>query len=285
MILSVADIGAYLKRICYDGPLEPSLEMLRGLHRAHVFSVPFENLDMHLGLTMPMDVGHAYRKIVERRRGGYCYELGPLFHALLIGLGFDAALLSARVYARGPGGDFDHVTSSVNIGGDGNWLVDVAFGRQPPLMPVGFESGREFTAEDGLYRIRRRDEPTPGEYIVMGSKDDGSKDGGGYDDMFGFQLIGRELGDFEDRAVWTQTSPDSVFTKAPLCTLPLGAGRITISGLNCIRSTGGQAEVQKLTPRERDDMLKDVFGIDLGGAKLPDGADVAVIPGRGSFRT
>ncbi len=43
------DVTAYLERIDYHGPLKPTLETLRGLHRAHVLRAPFENLDIHLG--------------------------------------------------------------------------------------------------------------------------------------------------------------------------------------------------------------------------------------------
>ncbi len=43
------DIEAYLRRIQYDGPRDPSPTTLRGLHRQHLFTVPFENLDIPLG--------------------------------------------------------------------------------------------------------------------------------------------------------------------------------------------------------------------------------------------
>ena len=43
---------AYLDRIAYTGPIEPNAEVLRNLHRAHMLSVPFENLDIGLGRTI-----------------------------------------------------------------------------------------------------------------------------------------------------------------------------------------------------------------------------------------
>ena len=43
------DQQAYLTRIGYEGSAVPSAETLRLLHRAHVLTVSFENLDIHLG--------------------------------------------------------------------------------------------------------------------------------------------------------------------------------------------------------------------------------------------
>src|SRR5438094_10117577 len=43
------DAASYLKRIGYRGPLTPHIDLLRRLHHRHLLSVPFENLDIHLG--------------------------------------------------------------------------------------------------------------------------------------------------------------------------------------------------------------------------------------------
>jgi len=77
------DRDAYLARIKYEGPLIPSLETLQGLHRAHVMTVPFENLDIHLGRSITLAPADLFRKIVVERRGGYCFELNGLFALLL----------------------------------------------------------------------------------------------------------------------------------------------------------------------------------------------------------
>src|SRR6185295_18386444 len=88
---------AYLKRINYTGPLNPSAETLRNLHLAHLLAVPFENLDIHLGRPIVLEDAALFDKIVERRRGGFCYELNGLFCWLLRELGFEASKLSAGV--------------------------------------------------------------------------------------------------------------------------------------------------------------------------------------------
>ena len=48
-MISPTVFSEYLQRIGYTGGCEPTAETLRNLHRAHIFSVPFENLDISLG--------------------------------------------------------------------------------------------------------------------------------------------------------------------------------------------------------------------------------------------
>ena len=49
------DVAAYLERIGYTGPAEPTLENLRAMHRAHFLNVPFENLDIARGVRISVD--------------------------------------------------------------------------------------------------------------------------------------------------------------------------------------------------------------------------------------
>ena len=67
------------------------------LHEAHLLAVPFENLDIHLGREIVLDVASLWTKIIEQNRGGFCYELNGLFALLLRALGFQVDMLSAAV--------------------------------------------------------------------------------------------------------------------------------------------------------------------------------------------
>src|SRR5258708_22032942 len=118
------NLAAYLTRIGYKGSLQVSAEALRQLHLAHVLAVPFENLDIHLGRLSVLQEEAFCRKIVEERRGGFCYEQNGLFAAVLRDLGFPVTLLSARVGEGSP--EFDHLTLLVPL--EERWLADVGFG-------------------------------------------------------------------------------------------------------------------------------------------------------------
>ncbi|PYS68431.1 MAG: hypothetical protein DMF69_20260, partial [Acidobacteria bacterium] len=91
------NMDAYLRRINYSGSREPTAETLRALQVAHLRSVPFENLSIHAGEPIVLTDKALFRKIVEKRRGGFCYEVNGLFAALLRALGFEVTMLAAGV--------------------------------------------------------------------------------------------------------------------------------------------------------------------------------------------
>lgn len=171
---------AYLERINYDGSLAPTAETLRALQIAHLLSVPFENLSIHAGQPIVLEDEALFTKIVENRRGGFCYEANGLFAALLRALGFDVAMLSAQVANAenefGP--DFDHMTLMVTptVSGFGTplatsaprWLVDVGFGDsflEPLLLDErdeqvqGNRAYRILSGNDYLTLVRRDEKP------------------------------------------------------------------------------------------------------------------------------
>jgi N-hydroxyarylamine O-acetyltransferase len=122
------DLDAYLERIGHAGDLTPSAATLTALHREHLAAVPFENLDIVLGRGISVDVVSVQDKLVSRRRGGYCYEHGVLFGAVLERLGYSVDRLLARV------GDGEqrprprtHMTLRVRAESE-QWLADVGFG-------------------------------------------------------------------------------------------------------------------------------------------------------------
>jgi N-hydroxyarylamine O-acetyltransferase len=111
------DTKAYLERIGYRGPTRPSLDVLRRVHRKHLLSIPFENLDIHLHRPIILSQAAFYNKIITHRRGGFCYELNGSLAILLKRLGFKVSMLSARVARRGGGfsPDYDHMTLLVQL--------------------------------------------------------------------------------------------------------------------------------------------------------------------------
>jgi N-hydroxyarylamine O-acetyltransferase len=134
------DTAAYLRRIGYDGDTAATAATLAALHRAHLAAIPFENLDIVLGRGISVELEDVQRKLVDARRGGYCYEHGLLFAAVLERLGFAVDRLLARV-----GGDGDrprartHMALRVHADGE-TWLADVGFG-SGLLAPLPFGDG------------------------------------------------------------------------------------------------------------------------------------------------
>ncbi|HZC40952.1 MAG TPA: arylamine N-acetyltransferase, partial [Streptosporangiaceae bacterium] len=124
-------LAAYLARIGVPGRVALDAGTLRDLHRAHLETVPFENLSIHLGEPISLAEADLCDKIVARRRGGFCYELNGAFACLLERLGARVRRVSARVYGDDGqlGPPFDHLALVVRLpDGTGPWLADVGFG-------------------------------------------------------------------------------------------------------------------------------------------------------------
>ena len=133
------NVDRYLARIGYAGSREPSLATLTGLQAAHLFAVPFENLHVFHRVGVRVDIDWSYDKIVEQRRGGWCYELNGCFAELLARLGFDVDRLSCRTFDAATGGlsaDFDHLALLVRVdGAPTSWTSAGATTRSPRFRP------------------------------------------------------------------------------------------------------------------------------------------------------
>jgi len=246
------DVAAYLARIGYTGVTSPTAETLRGLHRAHMLSVPFENLDIGLGRKIVCEEDCFIRKIVERNRGGFCYEMNGAFAALLRALGFKVTLLSARVPKEDgtDGPEFDHLTLRVDL--EEPWLADVGFGDcfiEPLRLRVGEEqqdSSRKFliTREGHDYHLDRTDSEAVRKR------------------QYSFTLIARRLEDFADMCHYHQTSPESPFTRKRVCSKATLDGRITVAEDKLIVTRNGEREERTFdSEEERTDALKRYFSV------------------------
>jgi N-hydroxyarylamine O-acetyltransferase len=247
------NVPAYLQRLHYTGLTGPAAETLRALHQAHLLAVPFENLDIHLGRTIALDEGAFYRKVVERRRGGFCYELNGLFAALLRRLGFEVTLLSARVAGADGrfGPEFDHLTLLVQL--EERWLADVGFG-EGFREPLRLDEPGEQRQTHGAYRLSRE-----GQSWTYWWRNEAAD----WQAQYAFTLQPRQLADFAGMCRHQQTSPDSHFTQKRICSLATPAGRVTLTDSRLIVTSGGQREEQELmTQAEYAAALRDYFGVE-----------------------
>jgi N-hydroxyarylamine O-acetyltransferase len=242
---------AYLKRIRYAGPLSPSPETLRALHHAHMLTVPFENLDIHLGRPIVLELPRLYDKIVNQRRGGFCYELNGLFGWLLRELGFQVEMLSARVCNGGePGPEFDHMALLVRV--EKRLLADVGFG-DSFVEPLELDDAGEQLQRGVAYRME-----TEGEIARMLER----KPGQPWSVVYQFTLQARQLSEYAEMCVWQQTARESHFTQKRVCSLATPDGRVTLSDMKLIETTNGERKERQLSDDdEYRSTLSKYFGI------------------------
>ncbi len=112
------DREAYLQRINYAKNVSVSLESLRALHYAQLFTTPFENFDIVLGKGISLDPSKLFHKLVHNRRGGYCFELNGLFLMALQNFGFDARPLLGRVHSSTPPSGKGHQFTLITLDGE-----------------------------------------------------------------------------------------------------------------------------------------------------------------------
>jgi N-hydroxyarylamine O-acetyltransferase len=220
------------------------------LQRSHLLSVPFENLDIHWKRPIILDLGRFFAKIVEARRGGFCYELNGLFNELLRGLGFETRLISARVFngaSHGP--EFDHAAIIVTIGEE-KYLADVGFG-DFAAEPLRFVLDVEQMDPTGTFIIRRFDD----EYFEVAKLVDSE-----WKSEYIFKDVARDLSEFSGMCDFQQYSPESHFTKGKLCSIMTEAGRKTLTDSKFIVTTAGE-KFETAVDGDFDRILESEFGI------------------------
>ncbi len=250
------DIDAYLDRINYHGSLTPGYETLAALQRAHMLSVPFENLDIvPLHRLIRLDMPALWNKIVVMRRGGFCYELNGLFGWLLAQCAFQVTHLNGRVFTRAGALsiDFDHLALLVQAPGKAHrWLADVGFG-DSFMEPLGFRDGDQ-PQGSRAYRL----EKNTGGYIVWQRNYDGT-----WKRQYFFELTPRRFPlEYEAACAFHQRSPDSHFTQKAIVTRATENGRLSLEMDRLIVTENGVRQERAVSPEEWPARLRQHFGIE-----------------------
>jgi N-hydroxyarylamine O-acetyltransferase len=250
------DLGAYLRRIRLQEPPKADLAGLRALHLAHGTSIPFENLDIQMGLPIRLDLASLQGKLVQQRRGGYCFEHNTLFQAVLKAIGFEVIACEARV-RLGVSVPLPrtHMLLLVRLDGS-DWLADVGFGGEGLLGPVLLD-GAAHAQFLNTYRVGEE-----GGLRVLQSFHHG-----GWGDLYAFEPTERFPVDFELANHYTSTHPESRFLKTLTAQLPGPELRRLLRNRAYTELRGDQAEGRELAPEEVIPLLRQAFGIE-----LPEGA-------------
>jgi N-hydroxyarylamine O-acetyltransferase len=196
------DTAAYLRRIGVGAPAAPTPAALALLHEAHCTAVPFENLDILLGRPIRLDLDSLQRKLVDGRRGGYCFEQNSLFEAALEALGFRVTPLAARVRAGATGvRPRTHMLLRVDFE-SGPFLADVGFGGDGLLRPLPLAVGAELQVGPFAHRLTREGD---GPFVLQ------SRTPAGWGDLYAFTLEPQHAVDYEVANHFTSTHPQSIF--------------------------------------------------------------------------
>jgi len=250
----VIDLQSYLRRVGYTADLRPDLDTLRGLHVAHMSAIPFENVDVRLRRPIRLDLESLQDKLVQRRRGGYCFEHNSLFSAVLREIGFQVDTLEGRVRPRGSTKTLPrtHMTLRVEIAGR-SWVADVGFGGDGPIEPVPLD-GETSVQWDGRYSVGEEDAGVRVLRRELGSE---------WHDMYAFTLVPALPVDFEVASHYTSTHPTSSFLNTLTVQRSEPAGRHILRGRTFTSRVGARETVRQIIPEELPGLLRGRLCLDV----------------------
>lgn len=250
------DVERYMARLGLEGLPEPTTETLEKLQRAHLYSVPYENLDILAGRPIVLDKQALYEKIVVRRRGGYCFELNELFGHLLRALGYEVTDSFGR-FLRGENTipmRRHHVLLVTCRSGE-KYLCDVGVGNGSPTVPVPLREGTVLF--DGADEYQLRQDDFLGWVLQERSK-------GEWRDVYSFTEERQLPVDFVTTSFYCEKSPDSPFNKSPMVSLRTPQGRRTRDGDEFRIFSGKDVQViRPETAQQCEDMMREWFGLEI----------------------
>jgi N-hydroxyarylamine O-acetyltransferase len=248
------DLDAYLARIGYAGPREPTLKTLKALHLLHPQSIAFENLDPFLGRPVQLDPASLQEKLVAGRRGGYCFEQNLLFMHALRALGFSVSGLAARVLWQQPDDAItprSHMLLRVEL--ERPYLADIGFGGLTQTGPLLLAPGLAQQTPHEVFRIVETD----GHFRVQADA------GGTWRTLYRFDLSPQFEVDYAITSYYLSTNPASRFVTGLMAARPRRDRRYALSNNRLsIHHLDGRSERRALqSVSELAEALEDLFGI------------------------
>lgn len=248
------DTKKYLERINFSQPIKINKETLSLLQTAHLLSIPFENLDIHYNVPIKLDVKSFFKKIVENKRGGFCYELNGLFNELLNEIGFKSKLISAKTYGKDQqySPEFDHSTLIVNLNNE-DFLVDVGFGKFS-FKPLPIKLNEVIFDKFGKFIFDSYDSTHICINEIINDK---------YFPQYIFSNNERGLLEFKRRCEFHQKSKDSHFTQKKVISIAKENGRVTLNNTQLKISQLGTEQIIEFREEEFENKLKEQFDIEI----------------------
>jgi N-hydroxyarylamine O-acetyltransferase len=250
------DLEGYLTRVGHAGGRGPTLAVLQAVIAAHTATIPFENIDVFTRRGVLLDTNALQRKMVQARRGGYCFEHNTLLRAALLALGFEVTGLMARV-VRGMNASAitqrTHMILRVDLP-EGPYVADVGFGNLTPTAPLALAAQEHETPHE-RYRLR----PLGDEWLLQ------ARLGQEWANVYRFALQPQYEIDYEVGNWFTSTRPGSLFVENLIVARPGKACRLTLFNRHlAVRHLDGRTERREV--RDAEDyrtMLAAAFGLAL----------------------
>ncbi|MDF3833815.1 arylamine N-acetyltransferase [Cupriavidus basilensis] len=247
----------YFDRIGFQGSGEPDMETVAGMMRCQIFTVPFENLDVQAKKAVSLVPEEIVGKILDRQRGGYCYEVNGIFAMALQALGIPYQFVAARPMFYPVKRPKTHMALVLTVNSQ-RWLCDLGFGSYGIRAPMRLDQIDVEVRQDGdTFMLSRTD---AGEYLLKALVD------GEWTNQYAFDLSAQEWIDFVPANYLNSTHPDAIFVQKLLIVLHNPEGRKILLGDTLKTVANGKTTVQAIRPDERVAVLFREFGLEAAAA-------------------
>ena len=242
----------YFRRIQFHGDAKADLNTVAAMMRGQLMNVPFENLDVQAGKIISLDHNAIVEKILERQRGGYCYEVNGLFAMALDALHIPYFFVAARPLAHGPKKPKTHMAIIVTFGAE-QWLCDCGYGGYGIRAPIRLHpTGTEVNQDGELFMLSVNAE----QEMVLKTCIQGV-----WEPQYSFNLSPQIWVDFIPANYYNSTHHDSIFVRKLLVVICTATGRKILFSNSLKIISNGQQEKYSVTPENRATILRDEFGL------------------------
>ncbi|KAM9361411.1 arylamine N-acetyltransferase, pineal gland isozyme NAT-10-like [Symphorus nematophorus] len=280
------NLEEYFKRIGFHGSFDKlDLATLTLIHKQHVMTIPFENLSIHCGERIVMDLEVIFSKIVRSSRGGWCLENNLLFSWVLREMGYDTTTLGCRVFysALNDFGPLEsHLINKVVIDGKA-YIADVSFGVSSQVWePLELVSGKDQPQAAGVFRLTDKGdfwvlEKTSRKPVVLNpdfaksslvNKQEKKT-------IHRFTLVPRKVSHFLETNHTLQTDPTLLFINKSICSLQTPTGFRALIGWTYSEITYKPEEgvdlidMRDVAEDEIEQILREKFNIKLQNKLKP----------------
>ena len=251
--MSPFTLDRYLQRIGYEGRPSATLACVTKMMRCQLHSVPFENLDIQAGKGISLEPADIAEKILQRQRGGYCFEVNGLFAMALAALQIRYFFIAASpVNHHNVKKARTHMAVVVQID-DGQWLCDCGYGGYGLREPIRIDLlDTEVHQDEDVFLLSRFGE----QEILLQSKVQGV-----WEAQYAFDLTPHNWADFADANHYNSTHHDSLFVRKLLVVLCTPHGRKILFGTALKMVEHGQQVQHHVAPEQRQEILRREFGL------------------------
>lgn len=168
----------------------------------------FNNIEVLLNKNeiLKLDKESLERKLIENKRGGYCFENNQYFYNELLSKGYETFRSLGRVVYGDDNLNIPRTHQISIVKSDGEfYAVDVGFGPYTPGGAIPLDGTEVSTFNGRTYRIRKIN---ANDYQLEVKKDNG------FFSLYVFDLATYQDADFELANYYTNTHPKSKFTNS-----------------------------------------------------------------------